>query len=462
MTGAQLGRLLVIPLVVCVALFAGYEIVRGGPIRAWELALLPTLIAGGLVVLKRPEYLGFMMIAILYSNTDAVASWKFEAHTAIIFLMGTFAYYGLLFITRGPRPRVNLPFQMYFAFFIVAATIAALLPENNTPFYYEWLRGVIYALNSFVLTYLMLSSPARLRQIASLITLVGVLVAVLNIFEFMDRSLVDISCVPGRSASLLVNANASAAAILAAFMMSYITRLRFLLLARIVMFVGIWTTFSRAELIMFLVFVLYAEFLIDRFTWKRMAVTLALFGGVASILVYANFLLEVSSNRQVSQAYNRVLSVAQGRFDDSSSVQRLRVIGINFRRFLDHPIFGNKLGTALGDDSPHNQFLFVLAEHGLIGFFLYMGFMYVLLRRLLRLAPGPERRILLCLFAFQFANMFVSHNQYHFRFFVMIFAMLSASAEVLPRLSSAAPRMRAREALIRERQPRALPVQEAV
>ena len=120
----------------------------------------------------------------------------------------------------------------------------------------------------------------------------------------------------------------------------------------------------------------------------------------------------------------------EGRFDDSSTRQRIRVIGINLERFAEHPVIGGGIGTASVNDAPHNQFLLIMAEFGSIGAVLYTAFIVLLLLRLLKIQPQDQRHKLLLVYAYTVSYLFFSHNAIYLRFHIIMTAFLCAATEI--------------------------------
>jgi len=428
-----LKRILLLSALTFFAVGAGAQIARGQLLKSAFIVAIPLLIGIGGLMLTRPQYLGFFLVFLLFSNLDVLISHSLQAHAAVIWLVLCFAYIGLIVVTWQQRTPIAAPIRLLGIFFIVAMCTSAVLPTVDNDAISQWMQIVGYAFAATLVTYLVLCTPERMRLAAIGITWIGFGLAIINIIEFMDRSLISLSNVPGRSAGLMINANPSAAAILACFILSYMTPQRFMLPVRVIMFAGIYTTFSRSTLVLFFIFLVYNELIVEKLNIQRFVITALLFLSVVGFLSYSAFFVDQSANKQVKMSYRRIVDAKQGKFDDSSTNHRRKVVTINFERFMNKPIFGNGLGAASTINSPHNQFLLVMAEHGAVGIVIWLAFLVTLFGRLYRLQRGESRRVLLSLFWFMILNMFFTHNMYHIRFYMILFAMLCAGGEIYPK-----------------------------
>ncbi len=415
------------------ALLIGQMIGTGRLVPAMVLMFMPLGVVLVLGSLTYPHLIGYAMTVILYANLDVFASLRLNAHLGIVFLGLSLGYLGMIALTQSERTPFGRPVLIYGLFFVVAIATSALLPGANHVEVYYWSRHITYAYSALLVVYFVSNTLERIRIVSKILTWTGVLLALVNALEFYDPSLFPFSEVSGRSAGLLQNANPSAAAIFACFIISYLAPGRFVLLARAVMLFGVYTTFSRSIIILFLPFTVYLELFVRGVSVRylfRAAATLIL---AAIVLAYGSKLTELSTNKKVRYAYARIEQTQRGRFDDTSTHYRIRVIGVNLERFFERPIFGHGGGAATKIDSPHNQILLVMAEHGFVGLVLFVAMLVALWRQLRAIPPGVERRIMLSLYIYQVINMSFTHSEYHLRFYPIIFGFLMAAGEVLPR-----------------------------
>lgn len=407
-----------------VAVVIGLMVAKASlPIKG-VLLLLPVAVAAAALILRQPLLLGILLLPIFYSNIEGITGEKTGLPTAVALWFLSLGYFAILAFTNNLRFFLPLPSKLFILFIALITATATLIPFRNDALYGDWLKMTLYSFNAFLMCHVVLIDRAQMRRLVILLTWTGVILSVINLIEFFDRSLINLSSVPARSAGLLQNANPSASAILACYLISYLTPQRFLLPARILMFLGIYTTFSRAGLIMFGMFLFYNELLAQRLTARRMLLSLVLIMTVSMVALFGRELVAQSNNKQVSIAYERVVRIMDGSFDDESSNQRRRVIPIHLRNFEEHPLVGSGGGATRGPDSPHNQILLIMVEHGLIGAVVFVLFVLVALRNILIMPNVPEKRLILALFLFQVANMAVTHNELQYRFYMEVFALL--------------------------------------
>jgi len=215
---------------------------------------------------------------------------------------------------------------------------------------------------------------------------------------------------PGRSAALHLNPNGAGMALLFGLMLSVrliSTRWR---LAFIVGVGGaILVTFSRSAilalgLLVFLLLPLKGELT------SRQVITLLL--GLGSIFLLVSS-LEVISALAAGRGMNEVNLLQRlewfqslGREGDFSSDQRLQVAEAAWKSFLDSPLWGHGLSERdflVAGVGSHNIYLQHLAQHGVLGLFLFPTVVFIAARS----APPSIR---LSFVSIQLFSGFFSHN----------------------------------------------------
>lgn len=413
-----------------IAVAVGMIVARGSLPITGVLLLAPVAMLSAVVVLRNPLLLGMLLLPIFYSNIEGITGEKTGLPTAVALWLLSLGYFAVLAFTNQLRFLMPLSSKLFLLFIAVITAMATLIPYRNDALYSDWLKMTLYSLNAYLMCHVVLINRTQIRRLVILLTWTGVVLSVINIIEFFDRSLINLSSVPARSAGLLQNANPSASAILACYLISYLTPQRFMLPARLLMFLGIYTTFSRAGLIMFFLFLFYSELVAQSLTVRRLVVSALLIVTALTVLAFGRVLVEQSNNKQVSLAYERIVRTLDGSFDDESSNQRRRVIPIHLKLFEEHPLVGSGGGATRGPDSPHNQILIIMVEHGLIGTILFLIFVGVACRGILVMPRVPEKRLLLALFLFQVANMSVTHNELQYRFYMVVFALICVGPQL--------------------------------
>lgn len=415
------GPLLV---VVVLALYTGLTLSTGGNKTRLLVILTPILVMGGLFVLRFPLALGQLLLPIFYSNIDGVASIVSDIQLAIMLFGLSMVYYITLIGLGQFKLNLNQSSKSFLLMFGVMIMMASAMATQNDTRYESWIRVMLYGLNAFIMMSVVVQDRKQLDTLIVFFTWTGVILSAVNIAEFFDRSLVNLSSVGSRSAGLLLNANPSAAAIVACTLISYLKPQRYMFPARIIMFLGMYTTFSRAGIAMFFLLVFYNEVLVGKFTAWRAVVSSALISALMILALYGKVMVEWSSNKIVAQSYERILAMAEGRFDDNSTQQRQRVIPIQLARFAERPLLGWGGGAALGEDSPHNQVVAIMVDHGVVGLMLFLAHLAIVFWRIWRMPRSNERSYLLSLYASQLMTIPFTHNMFTWRFYIEIFAFL--------------------------------------
>ncbi len=432
MTPENMSRHAQVLMAAALGLAAGLIIVLKSTTFAITLGILPILAFLAILVARQPAYLGIFLIVVFFTNAESLLSFivGFRFGDVSFAIM---AGYLLIALVAGPeRPRFGAAIRAYFLFFVVCAIVIAISPYTRDIAFENWVKWNAYGQGAFLVVYLTTTNPKRFKTIAILIAWSGVVLSIFNILEFIDRSLVDFSSLPGRSAGPLINPNVSAAAILTSFILSYLYPSRLLILSRVVMFAGIYTTFSRFALIAFWPSLAYLELRTRKLTFRQIVVTASVLSAVIALTTYSALLVQDFSSAPVQRAYHRVVDLREGRFDDTSSRQRIRVIFVNLKRFTEHPIIGGGIGSASVIDSPHNEFLLLMAELGILPTVFYVLFLITVYVRLRGIAPREERQVLLTLYFFSVSYLLFTHNALTTKSQLIGSALLCVAPEIFP------------------------------
>ena len=216
----------------------------------------------------------------------------------------------------------------------------------------------------------------RDAQRAARIAIIGavLLATALNVYELLNP--LTFSTIPGRSVGLYYNVNHSSAAIVLGLLLSYgvvPSRLRVPYL--LVSLVGILPTFSRAGILAWVVVVGY--FIL------REGLTVAQVRRVVILIVTVLVLISSSLWSNLSETLEergvltlnvreRLAFLTGGGASDVSTSERQQVAAKAWEMFGEEPLLGHGTGSSLllegFDIGPHNMFLVMLAEHGVIGF----------------------------------------------------------------------------------------------
>jgi len=194
----------------------------------------------------------------------------------------------------------------------------------------------------------------------------------------------------GRGAGLFVNPNAAASFVVMgtiAALAMIPQRFRGLLL--IAALFGVAATVSRGGFVLIVVTILGAIILKLLSRTQRILLIVAiplLIGGVS--LAY-DFLIDESDNRRMHKIVER-LDWFQEMDEEDSAVEGRRFGAAQaWRIFLESPLTGRGTGVtslAVRQDGPHNMYLLLMAEQGILGLLLYVSLFGILLKSGWRLA----------------------------------------------------------------------------
>lgn len=218
----------------------------------------------------------------------------------------------------------------------------------------------------------------RARQAIAIAVIVGVLV---NSFELFNPE--TFSAVLGRSAGLYINPNQSGSALVLGMIVSTgVVRERHRLLFMLVAGLGVVTTFSRSAMLAWVIAVgLLCVGSLVRYRRVRGLAEIGLAGVAALAFFLSPGWDSIQARLEDNYVLNanvlgRVSSLSLGQFDDDSSMERVEVAAQAWDAFGARPFLGSGTGAELAppfDVGPHNIYLALLVDHGLLGLLLFPG-----------------------------------------------------------------------------------------
>ena len=282
---------------------------------------------------------------------------------------------------------------------------------------------------------------------------------VLRPFRFVPAGLEGAS--EGRGAGLFINPNAAGAFVVMGTIASlpFIpSRFRGALLVAAVF--GVAATFSRGALVM--VAITLAGAVLLKLVKRGQGILLVLgvpllVGGVS--LSY-DYLVDASDSRNIKAIVQRLDWFSQSTEDDFAVEGRKYGARQAWEIFVDNPVTGKGPGAAslsIQQEGPHNMYLLLMAEQGILGLFLYVSLWVLLIRsgrRIARFARSVEDRDIgnaLVLFGVFIATYgFFSHNVHEEPFTIFVLAFLAAAGFATRRTQSPPdPLPRGRGAVVR-------------
>lgn len=277
------------------------------------------------------------------------------------------------------------------------------------------------------------SQGSYIQLWARRVILISILFAVaFNIWEvFHPSSFVPISffaATPGRSAGLYINPNQAGAALVLGMILTITLipqRLRLLFIFYILS--GVILTFSRSMSLGWLIAVVVM--------WQQKVIKLSNFILLATIFLLAtySFLPDILYYIKIHYGifaeegiYRRMSWFAHPMFDiDMSEIERKYVANLSWQMFLDKPLLGNGIGsTSIWTErvSTHNMYLLAMADHGIIGVFIYPLFVLSSVWR----AQGEIRKIVMPMAIFALFWGFFSHNIFEEYYALISFSLIAA------------------------------------
>jgi hypothetical protein len=347
----------------------------------------------------------FVWLVIIGTN---VAGYYSEAtpYQGAVILAGA-AYF--LFVFRRQFLRLIFFNDYLLALAILVVPILLMLLSDRS-FERGAYTSQIAVASTFVVASVLALRPELSRTLAIAAFAIVAVGAALNLYELLVQNNVW-SVAPGRSAGFYVNPNISGEALVGyglAFLLVRPTKLSFtdLILMALVL-LGVFATFSRAGILASLVLLTSATLM----RAQRKHMPRIILGGVAVALLGFAFASFVVHNLDLSEdATVRVLSLIEsggvGDYEEDRGLTALTSLELA----MENPVTGAGVGAiSQMPEGPHNMFLAMMVEYGLVGLFVYL----VMTVRLIQIARRADRNLsgmILFFVAWLVIFGFASHN----------------------------------------------------
>lgn len=347
----------------------------------------------------------FLWLVIIGTNVAAYYSEVTPYESAII-LAGA-AYF--LFVFRAELARLIVFGDFLLGLAILVVPILLMLLSDRS---FE--RGTYTSQMATALVFVIAAVLALRRELAATLALAAFSIvavgATLNLYELFVENNVW-SAAPGRSASFYMNPNISAEAMVGyglVFLLARTKKLGILDLMLVSLVVlGTFATFSRAGILACLVLLPVAALMrIDRRQLPR-----AMLGAVAISFVAFVFASHVLGTLDLSEdATMRVLSlIEEGGIGDYEQDRGMTALA-SLELAMEHPLTGAGVGTIYEiPEGPHNMFLAMLVDYGIIGLVAYL----MVIARLVLIGRRASRDVsgtILLFVAWLLVFSFASHN----------------------------------------------------
>jgi O-antigen ligase len=271
--------------------------------------------------------------------------------------------------------------------------------------------------------------------------LIAVLIgAAINFYELFHPT--SLSLIVGRSAGLYMNPNQSANALVLGMIFCIgILNQRFRALLMLMVLGGVIVTFSRAAIAGYFIVVL--ALVLTGVVSLRKSLLVGVIG-LSALLIplmvwWDDLLFQLKGLGVLNQnVLERVdwFTNPKGT-TDYSSLERQDVAGAAWRMFTDRPILGHGIASTKAWSyavSSHNQYLSLMADHGILGAFILPLLVLAVTWR----ASGEVRRTALTFAAFALFIGLFSHNVLDERYFLIMFSLMAAMV-VSSKLKTADP-----------------------
>jgi len=247
----------------------------------------------------------------------------------------------------------------------------------------------------------------------------------------------------GRSTGLLANPNSTgilmAATAAVGFACLVTGRHRAIVLVGLVAAgVACIMTFSRSAWITFLA-VAVSQFFFSPIIRKKGALVGALVITCGLVWFVTTGVEKINLNKRQTERTQSLTDIFSGDYDASDTGSRFVVAALGIQSWLESPMFGHGLGKGARIETkyglglgPHNHFILILIETGLIGVTPYLIFFPMAAFVAWRCPSVPVRTFALGYLVVYFCNNLTAHNipsrNYHAAFLGLMFAFLSAVA----------------------------------
>jgi len=310
---------------------------------------------------------------------------------------------------------IKLPIYKWMLFYFAVVLVWLTLPNSNA--IEEDVRAILLSfIFLFTMTALMYFDDEKMTMSRRAVLLVTVLAVFNNIYEFFNPlAFYELDSgynILGRSAGFYINSNKAGEAIILGLIFSYSlvpNKLKAIFL--IATFAGVLVTFSRAGISSWFIVVaiLSLEKVIDK---KNIFVVAAFFGaGLFVVIPVLIGYIESDLDTVASNLLNRLDFFASTQHSlDYSELERIAVAVSAFNTFADHPFLGGGIFLTYHwgfDVSTHNIYLKLMAEYGIIGFFIYP---LLLLSSVWHIRGKEERKIANAFVVYLLVIGFTTHN----------------------------------------------------
>ncbi|MFP5264497.1 MAG: O-antigen ligase family protein [Blastocatellia bacterium] len=322
--------------------------------------------------------------------------------------------------------RHSLLARWCYGFLMISSLWLMFQPSPSETVWQEFQTRVLSVL--FVLTLICVFSSDGAQLWARRATLFAVLAAVaLNLYELFNP--LSFSTVMGRSAGLYMNPNQCAVALILGMVISLgLLPHRYRVLFAALVGLGVLLTLSRSAAIGWFI-TIFALIKAGQISLRRSI----LIGCTLITVTFAAVAWQWDGIEHRLEDIGVLNPNTAMRLDwfnsmdasDFSATERKQVAELGWEMFSDSPLFGHGVGASIDwsyERSSHNEYLNMMVDHGIAGFFILPLLALATVWR----ARGEARQISFAFTAFILYFGFFSHNILNERPVLMAFALLSS------------------------------------
>ncbi|MEH1829418.1 MAG: O-antigen ligase family protein [Nostoc sp.] len=318
---------------------------------------------------------------------------------------------------------------------------------SSTPEAFQELRVRVLSIIFLLLALIIFSKYYVVQKVTRYaIIIAGLLATVINIYEFFNPLVFIAVNETGRAAGFYMNPNTSGSALVLSLIFGVdLLKPKYRAFFALLIGVGVFITFSRGSLIGWLIvmIILISRNIIPRqqfFLWFVVLATI-----VTAVVGITGNSLSLESLQDTGLINNNVVGRLQefgspSNTDDDAALARIEVVKLAWHMFSEHPFIGNGIGSTSSlnvgalsthDISTHNMYLYFMADHGILGAFIYPLLIYAVTH------PYQENNkyIIWVFMAFYLIWGFFNHNIVVQRFYLMTFSLMATMNQTTQRLN---------------------------
>ncbi|MGD0961490.1 MAG: O-antigen ligase family protein [Methylomonas sp.] len=377
------------------------------------------------------KYLQITVFLIIFLNYLDLPSYLYIVNPALLPKYFFFAMFAMIspfiFLRTKEFTRYLLtPFSVWAAAEIVIYILD--LPHASENVYKYILDYTQYFILDICISFSF--NLVRTDSFEYLFPIVASIIAACVIFDFFNVGVfypVDTELtVHGRASAMFINPTRAGEGVMMACLLAIpVMRISYRLPLLLFAGLAILLTFSRGSILIWMAFFLFllATRRIPKYSYLVIGVIIFILPVVA--IIFKSFLSgHLTGPTDIENVLERLSFFQKPSIQDDSGQERLQVLKAGWEIFADNPLFGAGSGSSTFWEhrgGPHNQFILVGSEHGVIGVGLWIWLMVIVARGRYYRDNSYQLVASLMLFAFSFFN----HNMFGPLYWMLTYALTS-------------------------------------